>query len=149
MKKIASFEVDHTKMEKGLYISRIDDDIVTYDIRMIKPNTPPFLENAAIHTIEHIFATFTRNEYPKNIVYFGPMGCRTGFYLLTKDLSHSEVIKLVKKAMKFICEFKGDIPGVSEKECGNYLEHDLPNAKVYAKDMCNILDNWNEDKLNY
>ncbi len=149
MKKIASFEVDHTKLEKGLYISRIDDDIVTYDIRMIKPNTPPFLENAAIHTIEHIFATFARNEYPKNIVYFGPMGCRTGFYLLTKDLSHSEVIRLVKKAMKFVCEFEGNIPGVSEKECGNYLEHDLAKAKVYAKNMCNTLDSWNEDKLNY
>lgn len=149
MKKIASFEVDHTKLEKGLYISRIDDDIVTYDIRMIKPNTPPFLENAVIHTIEHIFATFARNEYPKNIVYFGPMGCRTGFYLLTKDLSHSEVIRLVRKAMKFICEFEGDIPGVSEKECGNYLEHDLAKAKVYTKNMYDVLDNWNEDKLNY
>ncbi len=149
MKKIASFEVDHTKLEKGLYISRIDDDIVTYDIRMVKPNTPPFLENSAIHTIEHIFATFARNEYPKNIVYFGPMGCRTGFYLLTKDLSHNEVISLVKKAMKFIYTFEGDIPGVSEQECGNYLEHDLDKAKVYANNMCNILNNWNEDKLNY
>lgn len=150
MKKIASFEVDHTKLEKGLYISRIDDDVVTYDIRMVKPNTPPFLENSALHTIEHIFATFARNEYPKNIVYFGPMGCRTGFYLLTKGLSsHNEVIILVKNAMKFISEFEGDIPGVSEKECGNYLEHDLNKAKIYAQNMCQVLENWNESKLNY
>ena len=149
MKKIASFEVDHTKLEKGLYISRIDDDITTYDIRMIKPNKPPFLEIAAIHTIEHLFATFARNEYPKNIIYFGPMGCRTGFYLLTKNLSHETVVKLVQNSMKFISEFIGEIPGVSEVECGNYLEHDLEKAKEYAKNISEVLKNWNEPKLNY
>ena len=149
MQKISSFEVDHTKLEKGLYISRIDDDIVTYDIRMIKPNSPPFLEIAAIHTIEHLFATFARNEYPKNIVYFGPMGCRTGLYLLTKGLEHNEVIKLTQDSMKFISEFVGEIPGVSEIECGNYLEHDLEKAKEYAKDIHRVLENWIEQRLDY
>ncbi len=87
MQKIKSFEVDHTKLDVGMYISRIDDDIVTYDIRMVKPNTPPFLENAGLHTFEHLFATYVRNSnFSKNIVYVGPMGCRTGFYLLTKKL---------------------------------------------------------------
>jgi S-ribosylhomocysteine lyase len=149
MQKIASFQVDHTELEKGLYISRIDDDITTYDIRMIKPNTPPFLEIAAVHTIEHLFATFARNEYPKNIIYFGPMGCRTGFYLLTKNLDNIDVIKLVQNAMNFIANFEGKIPGVSETECGNYLDHDLKKAKKYAVDMCEILKNWDEHKLDY
>ena len=88
MKKIKSFEIDHTKLEKGLYISRVDDNIITYDLRMVKPNTPPFLENDGIHTFEHLLATFLRNsEYSENVVYVGPMGCRTGFYLLFKDLA--------------------------------------------------------------
>lgn len=149
MQKIASFEVDHTKLEKGLHISRIDNDIVTYDIRIIKPNVPPFLEVAAIHTIEHLFATFARNKYPKNIIYFGPMGCRTGFYLLTKDLDHEKVIDLVKNSMNFITRFKGEIPGVSKIECGNYLEHDLGKAKEYASDIFKVLENWNESDLDY
>ena len=149
MKKITSFEVDHIKLEKGMYISRIDNDIITYDIRMVKPNTPPYLENAALHTIEHLFATFARNKYEKNIVYFGPMGCLTGFYLLTRNLEHKKAIKLVKDTMKFISEFEGEIPGASEIECGNYLLHDLNQAKIYTSFMCKVLENWNELKLDY
>ncbi|MDR3185829.1 MAG: S-ribosylhomocysteine lyase [Christensenellaceae bacterium] len=149
MDRISSFEVNHLTLKQGMYISRIDDEIITYDIRLIKPNTPPFLEMAPIHTMEHLFATYARNLYPKNIVYFGPMGCRTGFYLLTKNLNHQDAINLVIKSMKFISNFEGVIPGVSEIECGNYLEHNLDMARVYAKAMCDVLENWTVEKLDY
>lgn len=150
MKTIKSFEVDHTKIEKGMYISRTDEDIVTYDIRMIKPNTPPCLENSGLHTFEHLLATYVRNsENGKNIVYVGPMGCRTGFYMLTRDLAHDSAIKLVQNSMSYIKDFDGYIPGVSEKECGNYKDHNLNKAKTYAADMCKVLKNWDVNKLNY
>lgn len=150
MNKIESFKVDHTKINKGMYISRIDDDIVTYDIRMVKPNTPPFLENAGLHSFEHIFATFMRNsEYGKNIVYVGPMGCRTGFYLLTRNMSHKIALELTKRAMDYISNFTGDLPGRSEIECGNYLDHDVNKAKEYAFNMTNILKNWTVEDLMY
>lgn len=150
MQKIKSFEVDHTKLDVGMYISRIDDDIVTYDIRMVKPNTPPFLDNAGLHTFEHLFATYVRNSsFSKNIVYVGPMGCRTGFYLLTRKISHDDAIKLVQKTMNFIANFDGEIPGASEKECGNYLDHNLKLAKLYAKKMSLVLTNWCTNNLEY
>ena len=149
MKKITSFEIDHTKLGRGLYTSRIDDEITTYDIRMVRPNTPPFLENAAIHTIEHIFATYVREKYPKNVIYFGPMGCRTGFYFITREISNADVIELVKSAMKFIADFKGEVPGASAEECGNYREHDLLKAKLYAKEYLEVLKGWSEQKLSY
>lgn len=150
MQKIKSFEVDHDKISEGMYISRVDDDITTYDIRMVKPNTPPFLENAGLHTFEHLFATFVRNSiYSENIVYVGPMGCRTGFYLLTKNISHNQSIELVKSTMKFISDFEGEIPGQTRQECGNYLDHDLKKAKQYAKKMLIVLENWTEPDLYY
>ena len=150
MKTIDAFSVDHNKIEKGMYISRIDDDIVTYDIRMVKPNTPPYLENAGLHSFEHIFATFMRNtEYGKNIVYVGPMGCRTGFYLLTRGLSNNKVINLTNKAMDYISNFEGEIPGSKKSECGNCLEHDLSKAREYASDMKEILKDWKESDLKY
>ncbi len=150
MNKIKSFQVDHTKIDKGMYISRIDGDIVTYDIRMVKPNTPPYLENAGLHSFEHLLATYLRNSHiSNNVVYVGPMGCRTGFYLLTKLLSHSDVIKYTVDAMKFISEFSEDLPGRSEIECGNYLDHDLDKAKEYGREMYEILKDWSVEKLNY
>ena len=150
MRTIKSFEVDHTKIEKGMYISRIDNEIITYDIRMIKPNKPPYLENSGLHTFEHLFATYVRNsKNGKNIVYVGPMGCRTGFYLLTRHITQSDAIKLVRSAMNYIKTFNGSIPGASEKECGNYKDHDLKKAKIYAADMLEILKNWNINRLNY
>ncbi len=150
MQKIKSFEVDHDKISEGMYISRVDDDITTYDIRMVKPNTPPFLENAGLHTFEHLFATFVRNSiYSENIVYVGPMGCRTGFYLLTRKISHNQSIELVKSTMKFISDFEGEIPGQTRQECGNYLDHDLKKAKQYAKKMLIVLENWTEPDLYY
>ncbi len=150
MKKIKSFEVNHDKLEKGIYISRVDEDITTYDIRMVKPNTPPYLENDGIHTFEHIFATYIRNsDYSKNIIYVGPMGCRTGFYLLTRNLEHEKALNLVKETFRFIENFEGNIPGALRKECGNYKDHNLKKAKQYAKKMNSILENWNVDNLEY
>lgn len=150
MKKIKSFEIDHTKLEKGLYISRVDDNIITYDLRMVKPNTPPFLENDGIHTFEHLLATFLRNsEYSKNVVYVGPMGCRTGFYLLFKDLAPKIAIKLIQDALNFIANYEGEIPGNSAIECGNYLDHNLEKTNAYAQEMYVILKNWKCENLKY
>ena len=130
MEKIASFMVDHTKLEPGIYLSREDRGVITYDLRFIKPNTPPFLSNKALHTIEHLCATYLRNsKFSENVIYFGPMGCRTGFYLLTLGLTHKEVIGLVKKTISDLSDYEGPIPGQSEIECGNYKELDLQEAK--------------------
>ncbi len=151
MKKIASFTVDHDKVGKGIFISRIDGDVVTYDVRMKIPNGGDYLPYAACHTIEHLFATFARNSgVADRVIYVGPMGCRTGFYFLTRDsVSHSEAVAVVRDSMKFISDYQGEIPGVSRKECGNYLEHDLAAAKEIAADMAAVLQNWTEDKLIY
>ena len=112
MKRIKSFEVDHTKFGVGMYISRIDGDITTYDVRMVKPNGGVYLEYGAIHTIEHLFATYARNsKYADNVIYFGPMGCRTGFYFLVRDLSQAEALELIKETVKKCAEHTGDIPG--------------------------------------
>ena len=151
MKKIASFTVDHNKIDKGMYISRIDGDVITYDVRMKKPNGGDYLPYAAAHTIEHLFATFARNTaFSDSIIYVGPMGCRTGFYFLTRDsVSHNEAISIVADSMKFIKDFTGEIPGTSAKECGNYKEHDLAGAKEIASDMAKVLETWTEQKLYY
>lgn len=150
MKRIKSFEVDHTKIEKGMYISRIDGDIITYDLRMVKPNTPPYLQNAGLHTFEHLLATYLRSSnFENNVIYVGPMGCRTGFYILLRDVSEEDALKLIKSALKFIENFNGKIPGATEKECGNYKDHDLKTAKAYAGDMSNVLKNWKVENLSY
>ena len=151
MKKIASFTVNHNILEKGIYISRIDGDIVTYDIRMKKPNNSDYLGNGELHTIEHLFATFARNsEFSDSVVYVGPMGCRTGFYLLLRDnIPHEKAIELVRDSFHFITDFEGDIPGSKKEECGNYLEHDLAGAKKTSNDMLNVLENYTEKNLNY
>lgn len=141
MKKILSFTINHDTLERGLYVSRIDGDVITYDIRMKKPNGGDYLENPAMHTIEHIFATYARNSaYSDSVVYFGPMGCRTGFYLLMRDnVSKESVLKLAIEAFAFIADFTGEIPGNKREECGNYLEHDLTGAKAEAKEMLKVL----------
>ena len=151
MKKIASFTVNHNILEKGIYISRIDGDIVTYDIRMKKPNNSDYLGNGELHTIEHLFATFARNsEFSDSVIYVGPMGCRTGFYLLLRDnISHEQAIGLVRDSFQFIADFEGEIPGSKKEECGNYLEHDLAGAKKTAEDMLKVLENYSEKNLNY
>ena len=151
MKKIASFTVNHDLLEKGMYLSRIDGDVVTYDIRMKKPNGGDYLCMSAAHTFEHLFATYARNsEYGGSVIYVGPMGCRTGFYFLVRnEVSNAQAIELVKNAMAFIRDFKGEIPGNSSVECGNYLDHDLVGAKALGEDMAKVLASWKEKDLEY
>ena len=151
MKKIASFTVNHDVLEKGMYISRIDGDIVTYDVRMKKPNAGDYFNMSAAHTLEHLFATYARNSaFGDKVVYVGPMGCRTGFYLLVRDeITHAQAIELVKESMAFAAAFQGEIPGTTKMECGNYLDHDLAGAKALASDMCSVLKTWMETDLIY
>ena len=151
MKKIASFTINHDKLEKGMYVSRIDGDVVTYDLRMKKPNRGDYLSNGALHTFEHLFATFARNSsFSDNVIYVGPMGCRTGFYFLLRDkISANDALNLVKDSFRFIAGFSGEIPGAKRNECGNYLEHDLTGAKAVAEDMLSVLKNWTVSKMNY
>ena len=150
MKQIASFQINHDVLVPGMYISRVDGDIVTYDLRFVRPNTPPYLEMPAAHTMEHLFATFVRSsEYEDNIVYFGPMGCRTGFYFLTRGMTHQQAIALTQRALAFIAEYEDAIPGATKIECGNYLEHDLPTARRYAASLLETLQNWTVELLDY
>lgn len=151
MKKIASFTVNHDTLEKGMYISRIDGDVVTYDIRMKKPNGGEYLQMPAAHTLEHLFATYARNSrFADAVLYVGPMGCRTGFYFLTRDsLAGSDAIALVRESMCFARDFEGKIPGSKKEECGNYLEHDLQGAKQLGAEMAEILLGWTEKDLQY
>lgn len=151
MKKIASFTVNHDKLKKGMYISRIDGDVVTYDIRMKLPNGGDYFSMSAAHTLEHLFATYARNSrFSQSVLYVGPMGCRTGFYLLLRDnVSGTDAIALVKESMAFIRGFEGEIPGSKKEECGNYLDHDLAGAKALAADMCDVLADWTIEKLKY
>ena len=150
MKRIASFEVDHTVLEKGMYTSRVDGDVVTYDIRTRKPNAEEVMDNASIHTIEHLFATYVRNSpLTDKIIYFGPMGCRTGFYFLVRDMSQEDAIMLTREAFKFIAEFDGDIPGVSAVECGNYKDHSLTGAKAEAALYLPVINAVKPENLKY
>lgn len=150
MKRIESFQVDHTKFSVGMYTSRIDGDIVTYDIRMVKPNGGVYLSVPSIHTIEHIFATFARNSaLSEKVIYVGPMGCRTGFYLIVREMSQSDVIKLTQDSLAFVRDFEGEIPGNSEIECGNYLEHNLSQAKKDVLPIIKVLENYTPEMLQY
>ena len=151
MKKIASFTVNHDTLDKGMYISRIDGDVVTYDIRMKRPNGGDYLNMSAAHTLEHLFATYARNSaFSDGVIYVGPMGCRTGFYFLVRDtISHAQAIELVKESMAFARDFEGEIPGNKLEECGNYLDHNLAGAKALGADMYEVLKNWSENDLKY
>ncbi len=151
MERIASFSVDHTHLKKGMYLSRTDfGDIDTYDIRMKRPNQGDYVPNGASHTIEHLFATYARNSrYKDHILYVGPMGCTTGFYLIVKDLPPQDAIALAQDSMAFIAAFDGEIPGSTAAECGNYRLHDLPAAKAIAEDMCAVLQNWQAADIAY
>lgn len=150
MERIASFCVDHNKLLPGIYISRVDGDIVTYDIRMRKPNVPPYLANPILHTIEHLFATFARNsEWKDQVIYFGPMGCRTGFYLLLRSMDPQDAIRLIIDTFQQISVYSGPIPGAAASECGNYLEHDLPGAVHEAKKFLPVIQNWKTEQLRY
>lgn len=136
MERITSFCVDHTKLKKGIYISRVDGDITTYDIRMVEPNKDTAIDPKAAHTIEHIGATLLRNsKYKEDIIYFGPMGCMTGFYIVTKNLDLKTVIPMIKEVYTEISTWNKEIPGAKKQECGNYLYMDLPKAKQAATDF--------------
>lgn len=151
MIKIASFTVNHDILKQGVYVSRIDGDAVTYDLRMKVPNNGEYITPKALHTIEHLLATYVRNsEYSDSIIYAGPMGCRTGFYLIVRDtVSKKQVLELLRNAFGFIAGFTGEIPGSKKAECGNYLEHDLKSAKKDAEDYLEILGTVTENNMNY
>ncbi|MEI3220402.1 MAG: S-ribosylhomocysteine lyase [Lachnoclostridium sp.] len=157
MKKIASFTIDHIKLQPGIYVSRKDsignETVTTFDIRMTSPNEEPVMNTAEVHTIEHLGATFLRNHdvYGNKTIYFGPMGCRTGFYLLLAgNYDSKEIVDLCKEMFAFIADFEGDVPGASAKDCGNYLDMNLPMAKYLAqKFLSNVLDNITDKQLIY
>ena len=148
MDKIASFKVNHLNLFSGLYLSRVDEKdgvkVSTFDIRFTAPNKEPVMDMPAIHTIEHLGATYLRNcDKKDDVVYFGPMGCRTGFYLiLFGDLKSEDVLSLVTDMCKFILDFSGEIPGAKPEECGNYSEQNLPMAKYYAAEYLRRLKNY-------
>ena len=151
MKTIKSFLVDHTVLLPGVYLSRVDGDAVTYDLRLKRPNKEKVLDNAPIHTIEHLFATYARNsKHQDSVIYFGPMGCRTGFYFIVRDsVSQDEVISLIKEAFEFIALYEGEIPGTTERECGNYLDHDLSGARIEAAEYLKTLQSITADDIYY
>lgn len=155
MEKIASFQVDHLVLNPGIYLSRTDlvgdTKILTYDLRIMKPNAEPVMNTAEMHTIEHLAATFLRNHEQKdNIIYFGPMGCRTGFYLIIQDkLSPKETYNLIKDCFEFISEFDGEIPGATAKDCGNYLDNNLPMAKYIGDRYLKTLEGINDYSFEY
>lgn len=156
MEKIPSFTVDHLRLQKGVYTSRIDkvgDQIITtYDIRMKKPNDEPVINNAELHALEHLGATYLRNEdsVKDDVIYFGPMGCRTGFYLILKGNKLSEdILPLLKDLFKFMSNFDEDIPGATAKDCGNFQDMNLNMAKYEANLYLDVLDNIKADQLKY
>lgn len=151
MERIASFCVDHTRLDRGMYLSRQDGDVLTWDIRMKKPNHGDYLSTGSAHTLEHLFATYARNsEYKDGVIYVGPMGCRTGFYFLVRDsIAPEAAIKLVNDMLEFVASYEGEIPGATEKECGNYREQDLEGARAIANKMIPILRNWTPENLKY
>lgn len=157
MEKITSFTIDHLKLLPGVYVSRKDHAgdavITTFDIRMTRPNYEPVMNTAEVHTIEHLGATFLRNheEYKEKVLYFGPMGCRTGFYLLLAgDYESKEIVSLIKEMFCFIRDFEGEVPGAAAKDCGNYLDMNLGMAKYLAKKFYEeVLSSIGEERLVY
>ena len=156
MEKITSFTIDHLKLLPGLYVSRKDrvgtETITTFDLRITKPNDEPVMNTGEIHTIEHLAATYLRNDpsWKERVLYFGPMGCRTGFYLLMAgDLSSRDVLGLVRECFRFVAEFKGEVPGASARDCGHYLDMDLPMANYWGKRYAALLEDIPETQLVY
>ena len=156
MEKITSFTIDHIKLQPGLYVSRKDkvgtETVTTFDLRLTSPNEEPVMNTAEIHTMEHLAATFLRNAptWKDKVLYFGPMGCRTGFYLLlTGDYTSMDVLSLVKDCFRFIRDFQGEVPGASAKDCGNYLDMNLSMANYWGAKYAALLENITEDRLVY
>lgn len=154
MEKIPSFSIDHNKLKRGIYVSRKDNVgnaiVTTFDIRMKEPNREPALGQGAIHTIEHLAATYLRNnpDWKDKIVYWGPMGCLTGNYLiLNGDYKSKDIVEIMKKTFRFVAEYEGEVPGTKPRDCGNYLLHDLPMAKwesrKYLEEVLNVIKDEN------
>lgn len=158
MEKIASFRINHDNLLRGIYVSRKDttpkgDILTTFDIRLTEPNREPAISGEALHTIEHLAATFLRNhqDWKDKVVYWGPMGCCTGNYLILQgDLMSKDIVPLIRETFKFIMEFEGEIPGATPQDCGNYKYNDLPEAREVAKKFFHeVLENISEKNLNY
>ncbi len=156
MEKITSFTIDHIKLQPGLYVSRQDkigtETVTTFDLRLTSPNEEPVMNTAEIHTIEHLAATYLRNEpsWKDKVLYFGPMGCRTGFYLLLAGKYNSgDVLELVKDCFRFVADFDGEVPGASAHDCGNYLDMNLPMANYWGRKYSDLLSDIDESRLNY
>ena len=156
MEKIKSFTIDHILLKPGLYVSRKDDigaeKVTTFDLRVTSPNDEPVMNTGEIHAIEHLAATYLRNDaqWKDKIIYFGPMGCRTGFYLLMAgDYSSRDVLGLVRGCFRFIAAYSGEIPGASAKDCGNYLDMNLPMARYWAHRYAQLLEQIPDDRLIY
>lgn len=156
MEKITSFTIDHIKLQPGLYVSRKDkvgaEIVTTFDLRLTSPNEEPVMNTAEVHTIEHLAATFLRNEptWKERVLYFGPMGCRTGFYLLLAgDYDSQDVLELVKDCFRFVADFRGEVPGASAKDCGNYLDMNLPMANHWGRKYTALLKSITPDRLTY
>ena len=156
MEKITSFTIDHILLQSGLYVSRKDkigqETVTTFDLRLTSPNEEPVMNTAEMHTIEHLAATYLRNhpQWKEKVIYFGPMGCRTGFYLLLAgEYTSAEVLPLVTDCFRFIGDFSGEVPGASAKDCGNYLDMNLPMANYLGKKYAHLLENIDQTRLNY
>ena len=156
MEKITSFTIDHIRLQPGLYVSRKDavgsETVTTFDLRLTSPNEEPVMNTAEVHTIEHLAATFLRNDpaWKDRVLYFGPMGCRTGFYLLLSgDLSSQDVLPLVTDCFRFIRDYRGEIPGASPRDCGNYLDMNLSMANYWGRRYTALLENITPDRLTY
>ncbi|MBR2860552.1 MAG: S-ribosylhomocysteine lyase [Clostridia bacterium] len=142
--QIKSFQVDHDFIVPGMYLSRVDGDVLTFDLRTRKPNCGDYMDNITMHSVEHMFATYARfSEAGSQVVYFGPMGCRTGFYLLVRDMTCNDALELVKATLQKIIDHQGEVFGNTRKECGNYKELDLEKAKIECRKYLKALENWN------
>ena len=156
MEKITSFTIDHIRLQPGLYVSRKDavggETVTTFDLRFTSPNEEPVMNTAEMHTIEHLAATYLRNDsqWKDRVLYFGPMGCRTGFYLLLAgDHASRDILDLVGDCFRFVRDFQGEVPGASARDCGNYLDMNLPMAKYLAAKYVKLLENIGDDRLVY
>ena len=151
LKKIASFTVNHDTLRPGMYVSRVDGDCVTYDLRMKTPNAGDYLAQGALHTLEHLLATYLRSgEISDQVVYVGPMGCRTGFYIIFRDsVPKEEALRLCREAFAFAAGFEGAVPGAKRAECGNYRGHDLPGARREAAAYLAVLETGSAQTFDY
>ena len=156
MEKITSFTIDHLRLLPGLYVSRKDsvgkEIVTTFDLRMTRPNAEPVMNTAEVHTIEHLAATYLRNHphWADRVLYFGPMGCRTGFYLLLAgDLTSRDVLPLVTDCFRFVRDYRGEVPGACARDCGNYLDMNLPMANYWGERYVRLLETMDETRMTY